>query len=114
MTQFVPDAGDLIWLDFDPQAGHEQAGRRPALVLSTWQFNSKASLAFVCPVTSKIKGYASEVRLPPGSAVYGAVLCSHLRSVDWKVRNPAPIGKASDDVLFTVREVVAAIAGITP
>jgi mRNA interferase MazF len=114
VTQFVPDVGDLIWLDFDPQAGHEQAGRRPALVLSSWRFNSKASLAFVCPVTSKIKGYASEVLLPPGSAVYGAVLCSHLRSVDWKVRNPALIGKAPDDILLAVREIVASIAGIAP
>ena len=114
MTQYVPDAGDLIWLDFDPQAGHEQAGRRPALVLSSWRFNRKASLAFVCPVTSKIKGYASEVPLPPGAAIHGAVLCSHLRSVDWKVRNPALIGKAPDDVLLAVREVVASIAGIAP
>jgi mRNA interferase MazF len=104
----------LIWLDFDPQAGREQAGRRPALVLSAWQFNRRASLAFVCPVTSKIKGYSSEVLLPPGLAVSGAVLCSHLRSVDWKVRNPLLIGKAPDDVLLAVREVVASIAGIAP
>jgi len=114
VIQYVPDAGDLIWLNFDPQAGHEQGGRRPALVLSSWRFNSKVSLAFVCPVTSKIKGYASEVLLPTGSAVHGAVLCSHLRSVDWKVRNPALIGKATDDVLLEVREVVASIAGIAP
>ena len=112
MSQYVPDAGDLIWLDFDPQAGHEQGGRRPALVLSSWRFNSKASLAFVCPVTSKIKGYASEVLLPPGAVARGAVLCSHLRSVDWKVRNPALIGKAPGDILLAVREVVASIAGI--
>jgi mRNA interferase MazF len=104
----------LIWLDFDPQAGHEQAGRRPALVLSAWQFNRRASLAFVCPITSKIKGYASEVLLPSGLAVYGAVLCSHMRSADWKVRNPALIGRAPDDVLFAVREVIASIAGIEP
>jgi mRNA interferase MazF len=110
----APDEGDLIWLDFDPQAGHEQAGRRPALVLSSWRFNTKADMAFVCPVTSKIKGYASEVLLPPGLPVHGAVLCSHLRSVDWKVRNPALIGKAPDDVLLMVREVVASIAGIAP
>jgi mRNA interferase MazF len=114
VSPYIPDAGDLIWLDFDPQTGREQAGRRPALVLSSRRFNGKASLAFVCPVTSKIKGYASEVLLPPGLAVHGAVLCSHLRSVDWKVRNPAPIGKAPDDVLLAVRDVVASIAGIAP
>ena len=114
MSPYVPDAGDLIWLDFDPQAGREQAGRRPALVLSDWRFNGKASLAFVCPITSKIKGYGSEVIIPPGLAVGGAVLCSHLRSVDWKVRNPVPIGSAPDDLLLEVREVVASIAGIAP
>jgi mRNA interferase MazF len=114
VSQYVPDAGQLIWLDFDPQAEHEQAGRRPALVLSSRRFNEKASLAFVCPVTSKIKGYASEVLLPAGLPVYGAVLCSHLRSVDWKVRNPASIGRASGDVLNAVRKVVALIAGIMP
>ena len=114
VAQYVPDAGDLIWLDFDPQAGHEQAGRRPALVLSSWRFNRKASLASVCPVTGRIKGYASEVVLPPGLAVNGAVLCSHLRSVDWKVRNSAPICKAPDDILLAVREIVASIAGIAP
>jgi len=114
VSLYVPDAGDLIWLDFDPQAGREQAGRRPALVLSSWQFNRKASLAFFCPVTGKIKGYSSEVLLPPGLPVHGAALCSHLRSVDWMVRNPALIGKAPDDVLLAAREVIASIAGIGP
>jgi len=114
VSPYVPDAGDLIWLDFDPQLGHEQAGRRPALVLSSRRFNEKASLAFVCPVTSKAKGYVSEVLLPAGLAVHGVVLCSHLRSVDWKIRNPTLIGKAPDDVLLVVREVVASIAGIEP
>jgi mRNA interferase MazF len=69
VSVYVPDAGDLIWLDFDPQAGREQAGRRPALVLSSRRFNEKASLAFVCPITSKVKGYASEVLLPQGLPV---------------------------------------------
>lgn len=104
----------MVWLNFDPQAGHEQAGRRPAQVLSSGRFNNKAGLAFVCPITSKVKGYASEVLLPQGLPVYGAVLCSHLRSVDWKVRNPELIGKAPDDLLLAVREVVASIAGIAP
>ena len=112
MIPSAPDAGDLIWLDFDPQAGREQAGRRPALVLSSRDFNARASLAFVCPVTSKIKGYASEVLLPSGLPVNGAILCSHLRSVDWSVRNPAFIGRVPDDVLRRVRAVVAAISGI--
>jgi len=104
----------LVWFDFDPQTGHEQAGRRPALVLSSRRFNQRALLAFVCPITSKIKGYASEVSLPPGLSVHGVVLCSHLRSLDWHARNPALIGKAPDDVLLEVREIVGSIAGITP
>jgi mRNA interferase MazF len=114
VSPYIPEAGDLVWLNFDPQAGHEQAGRRPALVLSSGRFNNKAGLAFVCPITSKVKGYASEVLLPQGLTIQGAVLCSHLRSVDWKVRNPELIGKAPDDLLLAVREVVASIAGIAP
>jgi mRNA interferase MazF len=110
----VPDSGDLIWLDFDPQAGHEQAGRRPALVLSSRRFNSRTSLAFVCPIISKIKGYASEVPLPQGLPISGVVLCSHIRSLDWHARNSALIGKAPHDVLLEVREIVASIAGIAP
>jgi mRNA interferase MazF len=104
----------LVWFDFDPQAGREQSGRRPALVLSSHQFNLRTSLAFVCPITSKIKGYTSEVPLPPGLPVHGVVLCSHMRSLDWQARNPVMIGSAPDDVLIEVREIVGAIAGITP
>jgi mRNA interferase MazF len=111
---YCPDSGDLVWFDFDPQAGREQAGRRPALVLSSQRFNLKTSLAFVCPITSKVKGYASEVPLPPGLLVHGVVLCSHMRSLDWQARNPTLIGKAPDEVLFEVREIVGSIAGITP
>jgi mRNA interferase MazF len=103
----------LVWLDFDPQAGHEQAGRRPALVLSARRFNLKATLAFVCPITSKIKGYSSEVLLPFGLPVNGAILCEHMRSLDWQARNPVLIGKVPEDVLLEVREIVGSIAGIT-
>jgi mRNA interferase MazF len=114
VSAFCPDAGDLIWLNFDPQAGREQAGRRPALVLSSKRFNQKASLAFICPITSKVKGYASEVPLPIGLPVHGAVLCSHMRSLDWQARSPVFIGKAPEGVLLAVREIVGSIAGITP
>ena len=112
VSQYVPDEGDLVWLDFDPRVGHEQAGRRPALVLSPSRFNRKASLAFVCPITTRVKGYSSEVPLPAGLSVSGVILCSHLRSVDWRVRNPKFISKAPDEVLLEARETVAAIAGI--
>lgn len=112
VSEFVPDEGDLIWLDFDPQLGHEQAGRRPALVLSSWRFNARASLAYVCPITTRMKGYSSEVLLREGLPVTGAILCSPLRSVDWRARNPKSVGKVPDEVLQEVREIVAAIAGI--
>lgn len=112
MNEYVPDEGDFIWLDFDPQLGHEQAGRRPALVLSPGRFNRKASLAFVCPITTSVKGYSSEVPLAAGVPVTGVILCSHLRSVDWRVRNPKFIAKAPADVLLQAREILAEIAGI--
>ena len=83
---FVPDRGDLIWLTFDPQAGHEQAGRRPALVLSPKSYNSKSGLALICPITNRVKGYPFEVALPAGLAVGGVILADHVKSLDWKAR----------------------------
>jgi mRNA interferase MazF len=71
---YVPDAGDLVWLTFDPQAEHEQRGRRPALVLSPRAYNVKARLAIVCPITNHVKGYPFEVPLPPSGKIVGAVL----------------------------------------
>jgi mRNA interferase MazF len=82
----VPQRGDLIWIDFDPQAGREQRGRRPALVLSPKQYNAKSSLALICPVTSKAKGYPFEVELPTGLEVEGVVLADQLRSLDYQGR----------------------------
>jgi mRNA interferase MazF len=108
----VPDAGDLVWLDFDPQAGHEQAGRRPAIILSPIYFNLRSTLAFACPISSKIKGFRFEVVLPPGLPVHGAVLCEHARSVDWRVRDVKYVGRMPDSVLAQVREVVRTLAGI--
>jgi mRNA interferase MazF len=84
--RYVPERGDLIWLSFSPQAGHEQAGRRPALVLSPAAYNKGAGLALVVPVTSHIKGYPFEVLLPSGLPVSGVILSDHLKSVDWRAR----------------------------
>ncbi len=83
---FVPDRGDLVWVSFDPQAGHEQAGRRPALVLSPRTYNAKSGLALICPITNRAKGYPFEVGLPSGLAVGGVVLADHVKSLDWKAR----------------------------
>ncbi|MPZ15427.1 MAG: endoribonuclease MazF [Chloroflexi bacterium] len=95
MAAYAPDRGDIVWLEFTPQAGHEQAGRRPALVISPAGYNRKIGLALVCPVTSSVKGYPFEVVLPEGLRAKGAILCDQLRSLDWRARNaqrfcPAP------------------------
>ncbi len=102
MTEFVPDRGDLIWLTFDPQAGREQAGHGPALVLSPRSYNQKAGLAILCPVTSQIKGYPFEVLLPAGLAVSGAILADHLKSLDWRMRKAKKAGKVPASLLAEV------------
>jgi mRNA interferase MazF len=84
--KYVPERGDLVWLSFDPQAGREQAGRRPAVVLSPRSYNAKTNLAVCCPVTSKVKGYPFEVEIPEGLPVHGVVLCDQLKSLDWHER----------------------------
>ena len=83
-TTFVPETGDLVWVDFDPQKGREQSGRGLALVLSPAEYNSVVGLFVVCPVAAKIKGYPFEVPLPPGSKIKGAVLADHIKSLDWR------------------------------
>ena len=107
MPAFVPGAGDLIWLTFDPQAGHEQAGRRPALVLSPKPYNQKSKLALVCPVTNRIKGYPFEVPVPRDCGVTGVFLADHVKSLDWKVRQAERIGSVP---LPTLNEVLARLA----
>src|SRR5579863_6824127 len=82
--QNPPNTGDLIWLTFTPQSGREQAGRRPALVLSPESYNAKVGLCVVCPVTQHVKGYAFEVPLPDGLPVQGVVLADHIKSADWR------------------------------
>lgn len=84
---YVPRCGDMVWITFNPQTGHEQAGRRPAVVLSPQSYNSKVSLAILCPITSHIKGYPFEVPLPAGLPVVGAVLSDQVKSLDWRARN---------------------------
>jgi len=83
---FIPRRGDVVWITFNPQAGHEQAGRRPALVLSPSAYNEKVGLAILCPVTSQIKGYPFEVVIPEGLAVGGVILSDQVKSLDWSAR----------------------------
>lgn len=82
----TPARGDVVWVDLDPQAGREQAGRRPALVLSPELYNRKSGLALFCPITSRVKGYPYEVVIPEGLAVSGVILSDHVKSLDWKER----------------------------
>ncbi len=88
---YVPDRGDAVWLTFEPHAGHEQAGRRPAVVISPRRYNRLSGLALLCPVTSQIKGYPFEVLLPPGLSIEGAVLSDQIRSLDWRARRASRI-----------------------
>lgn len=83
---YIPERGDIIWLTFSPQAGHEQAGRRPALVLSPASYNGKVGLAILCPITSKIKGYPFEAEIPKGLKISGVILSDQVKSLDWNVR----------------------------
>jgi mRNA interferase MazF len=106
---FVPGRGDIVWLSFDPPAGHEQRGRRPALVLSPAAYNRKVGLALVCPVTSREKGYPFEVALPRGLPVDGVILADHVRSVDWRTRKAAFNCQISDDVTFDALDRLGAL-----
>ncbi len=98
-TGYIPDRGEIVWLVFNPRKEHEQAGRRPALVMSPKSYNGKAGLALFCPITSRVKGYPFEVRLPDDLEVDGAVLCDQLKSLDWKSRRARRICPAPADVL---------------
>ena len=109
---YIPDAGDLVWLTFDPHAGHEQGGRRPALILSPRAYNSKARLAIACPITSQVKGYPFEVPLPPGGKISGVVLADHVKNLDWQARRLAFEAKAPADVVIDVRERLRVLLGL--
>jgi mRNA interferase MazF len=100
--RYVPDRGEVVWLTFDPQAGHEQSGRRPAVILSPGVYNGVTGLAILCPVTSQIKGYPFEVLLPEGLPVQGAVLSDQVRSLDWRARKASRICRLPDEITAEV------------
>ena len=107
MKRWTPERGLAIWIDMNPQSGHEQRGRRPALVLSPAAYNTRAGLALLCPITSQIKGYPFEVPIPEELKARGAVLSDQVKSLDWRARDAAPICRLPDD---TVQEVLAKLA----
>jgi mRNA interferase MazF len=100
---YVPDRGDIVWITFNPQAGHEQAGRRPALVLSPASYNRKVGLAIFCPVTNHAKGYPFEVLIPDGLKINGVILVDQLKNLDWKARE---VEFACKLPVTTLKEVV--------
>ena len=104
---YVPGRGDVVWLDFNPQTGHEQAGRRPAFVLSPASYNRKVGLALFCPITNKSKGYPFEVDVPAGLDVTGTVLSDQIKNLDWKARNATFICRLPDE---TIEQVLAKAA----
>lgn len=104
---YVPERGDAVWIQLDPQAGHEQAGRRPALVLSPSSYNGKVGLAILCPITSHRKGFPFEVSIADARTVSGVVLSDQVKSLDWKARRAELIERLPDEV---VGEVLAKLA----
>ncbi|MGC3986389.1 MAG: endoribonuclease MazF [Pseudorhodoferax sp.] len=107
--RYVPEAGDIVWLHFDPQAGHEQAGHRPALVLSPSAYNTRTSLMLCCPMTTQLKGYPFEVVV--AGARPSAVLADQVKSLDWTVRKATRKGRISRAELSEVRAKVLALVG---
>jgi mRNA interferase MazF len=99
---YVPERGDAVWITLDPQAGHEQAGRRPALVLSPSAYNGRVGLALLCPITSQAKGYPFEVPLPAGLPVQGVVGADQVKSLDWQARRASRIGAIPETVVAQV------------
>ena len=104
MSNYIPERGDLVWIDMNPQAGHEQAGRRPAIVLSPKLYNGRVGLALCCPVTSQVKGYPFEVALPESGSVTGVVLADQLKSLDWKTRNASFIASVPTNITESILE----------
>jgi mRNA interferase MazF len=102
--EYVPQRGDVVWITLNPQAGHEQAGRRPAVVLSPLAYNEKVGLAILCPITNQEKGYPFEVKIPNGLAVSGVVLADQVKSLDWRART-------AERICTLPPEVVAEILG---
>ena len=109
--RYIPGRGDIVWLQFDPQAGHEQAGIRPALVISPKVYNKKVELGLFCPITSHVKGYPFEVLLPEGLKVTGAILADQIKSLDWRVRRAKRFTKAPREVVNEVLAKILALVG---
>ena len=106
---YIPRCGDVVWITLNPQAGHEEAGRRPAVVISPQSYNGKVGLAIFCPITSQIKGYPFEVLIPAGLPVAGAILSDQLKSLDWRARNAELICNLPTETISEVLQKLATL-----
>ena len=111
-SEYVPDIGHVVWIDLDPQAGREQRGQRPALVLSAASYNAKTSLALICPITTRVKSYPFEVALGGGADLAGVVLSDQVKSLDWRHRNARYKAAVSAEILERVRAKLRALLGL--
>ena len=100
--EYIPERGDAVWIDMNPQSGHEEAGRRPALILSPGFYNKKAGLALLCPITNQMKGYPFEIVIPQGLNVSGAILSDQIKSFDWKTRRAEFIQRIPERIVLAV------------
>ena len=112
VRRYIPERGDIVWLEFNPQAGYEQAGHRPALVVSPKVYHEKVGLALFCPITSNVKGYPFEVVLPEKHKVSGAILSDQIKSLDWQARKAKWITSAPKDVLEEVLAKIHTLLGL--
>jgi mRNA interferase MazF len=108
---YIPNRGDIVWITFNPQAGHEQAGRRPALVLSPATYNGKVGLVILCPITIQIKNYPFEVLIPNGLKIGGAILSDQVKSLDWKIRQAEFVCKLPASTLDEVLQKLSTLIG---
>jgi len=102
LKRYVPERGDVVGLQFNPQAGHEQAGHRPALVLSPSRYNKRTGLMLYCPITSQVKGYPFEVHVKTQDGIHGVVLADQVKSLDWKARDAKKKSEVSPNVINDV------------
>ena len=109
---YAPEAGDLIWTDFDPRVGREQSGRRPALVVSPGEFTQATEIAIVCPITSRVRPFGTSVVLPTGLPIAGEILTSQVRRIDTVARPVSYAGKVSAAILEDVRSKLAVLIGL--
>ncbi|PJF39682.1 MAG: mRNA-degrading endonuclease [Chloroflexi bacterium] len=106
---YTPARGDVVWVNLNPRTGHEQAGRRPVVILTPQDYNQKVGLAIVCPITSQDKNYPFDVHIPDGLDVHGVVLSNHVHSIDWQARQVEFITRLPDEILDDIRENIYAL-----